>query len=696
MKTLPRGSVKWLMAFGPVLILPDVWGAEAEPQERGQAVLKQMAEVNSFWLLRAPEAVTNWSYEFHLFKGGETGSAYDKSPVRIAEPGKESQRRRQGVTYSSLVHSLARHPERAQVNGIAETNGQLVLSLTVLPDKNGKQTGSSSLDPAFRGECGNGIKGSWYGYFSFGGGEAELTVDPKKMVPLKSSVKIIKSKKVVQEVFSDFTEITPGHYAPLTLGVTNGPMQFVWKFKVHEDGLWLLDEARMDDQKVAWLDHVLVNRPLTELAAEPTAPARAETAKGPKQPPVYQTLTTNSVEVSYSGISEKYALAISRTIATARSLASAWFGFDMPEQIGVRVTVDPDRAVSLWTDGESQFFLDVRSEAGMERPARTGTFHIYGFCHETGHLAMYRLLKNCEWMRGTAKEAWAHYLGSRITDLVYERCGPELWPDSYDYRADGMARLNSMLAESDGTDPYNQAVRAWKELVTLTGDKGVAPLFVAWNCAPIDPLDPGAAIRQTLAAHAKAKELTKWWAKYEPFLIEKIEKSPFAAQVATPGELIGRPVELAIDNGHADGQRSISGSGHSVRLLAPGTNCFLTEVRVFGCRYGEPEPPKEDFHVWLCDKDFKPIAHFSFPYSSFPYAEQPAKWVTLKVRPTSVPRDFVLNVTFNPTATKGIYAHFDKSDGGQSFTGLPGHKQDSFEQGNWLLRAVVERKGSAE
>jgi hypothetical protein len=309
---------------------------------------------------------------------------------------------------------------------------------------------------------------------------------------------------------------------------------------------------------------------------------------------------------------------------------------------------------------------------------------------------MYRILKNCDWMKGTAKEAWAHYLGSRLTDLVYERCGPDLWPDAYDYREDGMARLNAALAQDDGTDLHNQAVRAWKELVEITGDKAVAPLFAAWNEAAVDPLDPSPALRPVLAARPQAQRLLAWWNKYEPVLLERMEKSSFPRQTVASTALTEKAIELALDDGHPAGQRSISGSGHAVRFQAPGTNCVLTEVRMFGCRYGEPEPPKEDFHVWLCDKDFKPIAQFAFPYSSFPYAAQPAKWVTLKIPPTRVPPDFVLDVTFNPTAMKGIYAHFDNSPDGHSFTGLPGHKHEPFKQGDWLLRAVVERKAGSD
>jgi hypothetical protein len=666
--------------------LPDAPAPVSHPpaqdvQARGQAILRQLIEVNRYWLLVPLEAVTNYAYVFHLRQGEQGNPDSGQYPVRVVEPAKASHPRRQGVTYYSVLQCLAKDPTCAQVRVVTEKNGRITLELAVAPP--------------LRGACGNGVKGSWVGYFSFGGEEAQLVIDAGRMVPLKSVVLVATTPVRIEETFSDYAEVTPGHYAPLSVTVKRAAeksVQFDWKFKLHDGGLWLFDQGRYRDQKVAWLDQVVVNRPLSELPDEPSPAPRKSKSASPRTTPQYQTFETNGVEVSYAGVSVAYAQAIARTIAVARSIAAEQFGFDMPEVITITVTADADREVQLFNDGEDHFVLDVSSEAGLERPARTGTFHIYGLCHEVGHLAMYRLIKDCDWMKNDAKEAWAHYLGSRLTDMVYVKCGPEIWPDHYDYRADGMQRLEKSLAQDSNTNSFNQAVRAWKALVEIVGDKGTAPLFAAWAKARIDPLDPGTAIRPTLSARPEAERLAAWWYESEPALIQELGKSDFPVETIEASALAGRPVELALDDGQPAGKSSIAGSGHAVRFEANGTNCFLTEVRMFGSRYGLPEPPKENFHVWLCDKGFKPIADFPFPYSSFPYAgEGEGKWVTLKVPPTRVPPEFVICVCFNPTATKGIYANYDKEAGGHSFVALPGREDAPFKKGDWLIRACLDQ-----
>ena len=116
------------------------------------------------------------------------------------------------------------------------------------------------------------------------------------------------------------------------------------------------------------------------------------------------------------------------------------------------------------------------------------------------------------------------------------------------------------------------------------------------------------------------------------------------------------------------GKKSIAGGGHAVRFEAPGEGWTLTAVRIHGSRYGYPRPPREDFKVFLCDEKFKPIAEFAFPYSKFERGE--SKWVTLEVKPTKLPKTFILGVDFDPTQTKGVYVSHDKEGSGRSLVGL--------------------------
>jgi hypothetical protein len=148
------------------------------------------------------------------------------------------------------------------------------------------------------------------------------------------------------------------------------------------------------------------------------------------------------------------------------------------------------------------------------------------------------------------------------------------------------------------------------------------------------------------------------------------------------------PQELSHDDGEPAKKSSLAGSGHAVKFAVKGSNWLLTEVRIFGSRYGYPQPPTEDFHVWLCDKDFKSIADFPFPYSTFKRGQP--EWVSFKVKPARVPKEFFVCVGFDPTATKGVYVSADKESSGHSYTGLPGREPKPFTGGDWLIRATVD------
>ena len=58
-------------------------------------------------------------------------------------------------------------------------------------------------------------------------------------------------------------------------------------------------------------------------------------------------------------------------------------------------------------------------------------------------------------------------------------------------------------------------------------------------------------------------------------------------------------------------------------------------------RYGTPQPPKEDFEIFVCDADNNLITSYKFPYSKF--ARGNAKWVKFSVRPTAVPQQFLVD-----------------------------------------------------
>jgi hypothetical protein len=399
--------------------------------------------------------------------------------------------------------------------------------------------------------------------------------------------------------------------------------------------------------------------------------------------------SSDHVAISYSGISKKYAEAIVRTLSQARNAAMEQFAFDMPEKIYVEISVKPEGKVNLFTDGQDHVFLTIRSEKDLCKPAVTGIYQLYGMCHEVGHLAMYRLIHDHSWMQGTAAEAWAHYLGSRLVDAVYAKEGPNLWPDRYDYLEDGTRRMEEQLSAEEPTDTA-KAAGVWKQLAECVGDKGIAPIFQAWGKIQVDSGDPEKELGKALLAHS-GTQTRQWWNDSQDLLIHKRPKSPIPVETAPETGSASAPQELAWDDGKSTGQRSIAGTGHAVRFGAPGDSCYLTEVRLYGSRYGYPAPPAENFHVWLCDQDFKVISDNPFPYSKFTRGNP--RWVGLKLsKPVKVPPEFIICVGFNPTGTKGVYVHFDGESSGYSLVGLPGEPGEEFSEGDWMIRAKVEKR----
>lgn len=170
----------------------------------------------------------------------------------------------------------------------------------------------------------------------------------------------------------------------------------------------------------------------------------------------------------------------------------------------------------------------------------------------------------------------------------------------------------------------------------------------------------------------------------EPPAEKEPEPAPEPAADDVPE--LGEPRELALDDGNPAGKKSFP-QGHATKFEAPEGDWWLASVRIHGARYGMPQPPKEDFHVTLCDKDFKPIRDFTFPYSRFARGET-SKWVSLRIPPTKVPKDFVICLNFNAERTKGVYVSHDAE--GTGLVGLPGQAAGSFTGGDWLIRPTLK------
>ena len=285
---------------------------------------------------------------------------------------------------------------------------------------------------------------------------------------------------------------------------------------------------------------------------------------------------------------------------------------------------------------------------------------------------MYRVLTRPDWLKDNALEAWAHYIGSLVVDRVYEMKGEALWPDPYDYRADGSARLEKSLAQPG-------PAAAWAALAQIVGTSGFPRVFRSWQTAAIDPLDPLSGVR--------TPELKAFWDAHAAVLINAPPRSAFPVTQAAPSTLRGLSVTLALDDGSAETQRSLGGSAHGHLFAVTEPEQYLRAVSIFGSRYGSQ--PDLTFDVVLCDADYKPIALWTRPYSIFVPGDK--QWARIELPPTRVPEDFYVVVNFHATASNGIYLGVDQDASGNSVQGLPGSVPKPVKEGEWMVRAELGR-----
>jgi RNA polymerase sigma-70 factor (ECF subfamily) len=150
---------------------------------------------------------------------------------------------------------------------------------------------------------------------------------------------------------------------------------------------------------------------------------------------------------------------------------------------------------------------------------------------------------------------------------------------------------------------------------------------------------------------------------------------------------------LRYGDGTPDGKKSLGGSGPMIRFTAPSDGAKVAGVRVHGSRYGTPQPPDEQFLVYLLTADGSEVVATQLaPYALFERGEE--QWVEVNFpHPVSVPREFWVALDFRAGRTKGVYVSFDTSTGGQhSRAGLPGLKPAAVDfGGDWMVEAVVAR-----
>ncbi|MDI6783560.1 MAG: hypothetical protein QME64_05625, partial [bacterium] len=112
-------------------------------------------------------------------------------------------------------------------------------------------------------------------------------------------------------------------------------------------------------------------------------------------------------------------------------------------------------------------------------------------------------------------------------------------------------------------------------------------------------------------------------------------------------------LQLSYGEGRMDGKRSYGGGGHAIFFQHPTGAFVLKYVELFGSRYGYPQPPAEDFSIYVLDENMKVLHTIPISYSTFERGAE--KWVAMPVGNLAVPEKYWVAFAFNAHQTKGIY-----------------------------------------
>ncbi len=247
------------------------------------------------------------------------------------------------------------------------------------------------------------------------------------------------------------------------------------------------------------------------------------------------------------------------------------------------------------------------------------------------------------------------------------------------------AALNGLGWISKNSGQTEEAIGYWEKAVKATPNAAAA----------ISGLTQ---VYEEKKDYKKAMQYYQMWVKAEPDNpqakegLEKARKM-ISSNGNTNQSTAKSTEQLQYDDDKSAGRESINGGTEVVKFETE--KCQLLAFRIFGSRYGENQPPQEDFHIYVYDKDMTLINDFAFPYSRFAKGDKDGngRWVTLKIKPQDVPDVFYVAADFNPEYTKGVYVNYDSQASGNSFIGSSDNPDSlkPFDRGDWMIRAVVKK-----
>jgi len=207
----------------------------AELEAKGRQALKVMAERGKYWIFSQCREAESWSYHFTNGILDENGDVKPDSlqeyDIEVDRKGSAPWEKIRGITWYSHLQALAslvvneQTVDDVRFKAVTVNDNEVVLHFVVRNNDLGCRIG-------------NGMNGSWYGFFQSRQNEGQLTLDRKTMTP-----KTLLFDKGNGERYGRFVAVGKDVYVPQRIQVKNGGMLFDMYFNVYEPGLWLLDQS---------------------------------------------------------------------------------------------------------------------------------------------------------------------------------------------------------------------------------------------------------------------------------------------------------------------------------------------------------------------------------------------------------------------------------------------------------------------
>ena len=129
---------------------------------------------------------------------------------------------RQGITFQTVLHALAREPSRAAVIEIKKEGENVRVKYV--------------LDRAAKVEVANGlgVRGLYKSYSLHYASKGSVLIDPKRHVPIRAN-----DRPDWEVRFLDYAPLGEGLYAPTHIQSRKKDQCSDWRFRLYAPGLWL-------------------------------------------------------------------------------------------------------------------------------------------------------------------------------------------------------------------------------------------------------------------------------------------------------------------------------------------------------------------------------------------------------------------------------------------------------------------------